>query len=176
MRVELGEVEHVADETAEPLGLGGDDLQRLLGRLRVGDDTLAQRGDVPADRGQRRPQLVRDGHQEVALELLRLREPGRHLAEALGQVADLAAAPHRRDIHVVASLGDLVHRLREREHRLRDPPREVEREHADDDEPDEERDREPREQRDPASRAAPPSAWRRSIREGHALSPPSRIG
>ena len=69
--------------------------------LRVLDDALAQRGDVAADRGQRRAQLVRDGHQEVALELLRLGEPRGHLAEPLGEVADLAAAgnapaPRRR--------------------------------------------------------------------------------
>ena len=75
-------------------------VERLLGRLRVGDDALAQRGDVAANRGQRRPQLVRDGHQEVALELLGLGEPRRHLPEALGEVADLTAAAHRRDVHV----------------------------------------------------------------------------
>ena len=35
---------------------------------------------MAADRGQRRPQLVRDRHEEVALQLLGLREPRRHLA------------------------------------------------------------------------------------------------
>ena len=55
MRVELGEIKHVADETPEPLSLCGNDLERLFGCLRVGDDTLPQRGDVPANRGERRP-------------------------------------------------------------------------------------------------------------------------
>ena len=65
-------------------------------RLRVVDQPLAERLDVAADRRQRRPQLVRDGHQEVPLLLLRLGEPRGHLAEALGEVADLAAARHVR--------------------------------------------------------------------------------
>ena len=57
------------------------DAAHLLG---LGDDALAHRLDVPANRGQRRPQLVRDGHEERALELLRLGELRDHSAEALG--------------------------------------------------------------------------------------------
>ena len=71
-RVELREVEHVADEPLEPHRLGGDHVERGRAQRRVVDDSLAERLDVPADRGQRRAQLVRDGHQEVALELLGL--------------------------------------------------------------------------------------------------------
>ena len=82
-RVELREVEHVADEPREPLGLLGDDVERDRARLFVLDEPLAQRGDVAADRGQRRAQLVRHGHQEVPLELLGLAQPPRHLAEAV---------------------------------------------------------------------------------------------
>ena len=89
--------------------------------LRVVDDALAQRGDVAADRRQRRPQLVRDGHQEVALELLRLGEPRRHLAEAVGEVADLAAAGDARHLDAVVARRDLVGRVREGEHRPGDP-------------------------------------------------------
>ena len=104
MRVELGQVEDVVDEPAEPLRFVRHDRERLLGGLGVGDDALPQRGDVAADRGQRRAQLVRDGHQEVALELLGLREPRGHLPEPVGQVADLAAARHVRHLDVVVSL------------------------------------------------------------------------
>ena len=46
----------------------------LHAQLGIVDDALEQRRDVAADRGQRRPQLVRDGHQEVALHLLDLGE------------------------------------------------------------------------------------------------------
>ena len=81
------------------------------------DQPFAERLDVAADRGQRRPQLVRDGHQEVPLLLLCLGEPGGHLAEAFGQVADLVRSPHVGDVDVVPALGDPVGRLREREHR-----------------------------------------------------------
>ena len=94
MGVELGQVEHVADEPLEPLRLGGDHLERLGARLRVLDQPFPQRIDVAADRRQRRPQLVRDRHQEVPLLLLGLGEPRRHLAEAVREVADLAAARH----------------------------------------------------------------------------------
>ena len=124
---------------------------------------------MPANRGQRRPQLVRDRHQEVAFELLCLGDPGRHLPEALGEVGDLTAASNRRDVHVTASLSDLVHGLRERQDRLGDPAREVEREYADDDEADEERDRETREQRDPGLPELSLRLGHDEDRERHAL-------
>ena len=127
----------------------GDDLERGVDRLGVVDDALAEGGDVAADRRQRRPQLVRDGHQEVALELLRLGEPRGHLAEAVGEVADLATAGDARHLDAVVAPGDLVGRVREGEHGPGDPAREVEGERAHDHEREEERDREPREQRHP---------------------------
>ena len=80
--------------------------------------------DVAPDRGQRRAQLVRDRHQEVALHHLDLGEPPRHLAEALAQVAELARRilGHRDG---VVPLGDLVGGGRELQHRPHDAPREV---------------------------------------------------
>ena len=71
-RVQLGQVEHVADEPAEPLRLGGDGVERPLDLLGIGDDALLQRRDVAANRRQRRSQLVRDRHEEVPLALLGL--------------------------------------------------------------------------------------------------------
>ena len=77
-------------------------VERGRPQLVVRDDALAQRADVAADRGQRRAQLVRDRHQEVALELLGLAEPRGHLAEAVGELADLAGAAARHLDVVVA--------------------------------------------------------------------------
>ena len=82
-------------------------VERGRPHLVVGDDALAQRLDVAADRGQRRAQLVRDRHQEVALELLGLAEPRGHLAEPLGEQADLAGAAARH-LDVVVAVRDLV--------------------------------------------------------------------
>ncbi len=103
VRVELREVEDVADEPLEPVRLRLDDLERVLAQLGVLDQALAQRRDVAADRGQRRAQLVRDRHEEVALERLGLGEPLGHLAEPLGEVPDLADRADRQLDVVVAA-------------------------------------------------------------------------
>ena len=42
VRLQLREVEHVADEPLEPVGLGGDDVERRPHLLGLGDDALAQ--------------------------------------------------------------------------------------------------------------------------------------
>ncbi len=96
---------------------------------------------MAADRRERGAQLVRDGHQEAALALLGLLQPGRHLAEAVGEVGDLVAAANLRDGDVVAPAGDLVRRCGQLEHRLRDPAREVPAERSGHDQPDPEGDR-----------------------------------
>ena len=123
-----------------------------VARLLVLDEPLAQRRDMAADRGQRRAQLVRDRHEEVALELLRLAEPARHLAEAVGEQADLVAARNDGNRDVVVALRDLVGDARELEHRAGQAAREVRREDQRDDEPAEQREREPLEQRHDARR------------------------
>ena len=68
---------------------------------------------MPADRGQRRPELVGDRHEERTLELLRLGELRDHSTEALAQERDLVAAPRLRDLDVVAAGGDVLRRARE---------------------------------------------------------------
>ena len=57
-RFELGEVEHLSDESLEARALGRDHVER--GRPRVGilDEPLAESLDVPADGRQRRAELV----------------------------------------------------------------------------------------------------------------------
>ena len=96
VRVQLREVEHVADEPLEPDRLAGDDVERGALELRVVEEPVADRVDVTLDRGQRRPQLVRDRHQELPLALLGRGEPRGHLVEALGEVADLVVAVRGR--------------------------------------------------------------------------------
>ena len=85
-------------------------VERVSRQLGIVDHALAQRRDVAADRGQRRPQLVRDGHQEVALQLLRFGELRGHLAEPLGEMPDLAAAGHVGQGNVEPPSRDLVGR------------------------------------------------------------------
>ena len=93
MRVELREVEDVADERSSRRDSASTTSSECVALLGILDDALEQRGDVAADRGQRRAQLVRDRHEEVPLALLGLGEPVGHLVEPLGEVPDLAAAP-----------------------------------------------------------------------------------
>ena len=119
--LELREVEHVSDEALEPVGLRRDDLERRPNLVRLPDDAFADGLDVPADRGQRRAELVRHGHEERALELLRLRELVDHPAEALAQERDLVSPSSLRDLDVVTAGGDVLGRAREHADRLGQP-------------------------------------------------------
>ena len=105
---------------------------------------------MASDRGQRRAELVRDRHQEVALELLGLLQPRGHLAEPRREMSDLVPAPHRRDIHVVPALRDLVRRFGQRLDRLRDAPAEVKAERRGDSEAHEPGEQQPLDQRRPS--------------------------
>ena len=92
-RVELRQVEHVADEPLEPPDSAAITSSESFAGLRILGEPFAERLDVAADRRQRRPQLVRDRHQEVPLELLRLGQPLGHLRGTIGEVGDLVRAP-----------------------------------------------------------------------------------
>ena len=117
--------------------------------LRLADDALAQRLDVAADRRQRRPELVRHGHEERTLELLGLGELRDHPTEALAQERDLVAAPRLGNLDVVAPGGDVLRRPGESPHGLGQTPREPEEEHGRERDADCEREREPAEKREP---------------------------
>ena len=51
---------------------------------------------------------MRDGHEEVPFELLRLGQLRGHLPEAVGEMTDLVAPAHARDLDVVVAFRDLV--------------------------------------------------------------------
>src|SRR4029453_1037275 len=106
-RVELREIEHVTYEPLEAVRLRRDHVQRLRLRLRLVPDSLAPSPAMAPDRGERRPQLVRDRHEEVPLELLCSREPRRHVAEPLREMRDFIASLQLRQGDVVTALGDL---------------------------------------------------------------------
>src|SRR5205085_9785695 len=69
--VELPGEQDLVDDAREPGRLRLDHLEelRLVGRAE-GDVVAAQRPDGAVDRGERRPQLVRRGRDEVAARLL----------------------------------------------------------------------------------------------------------
>ena len=77
---------------------------------------------MTADRRQRRAQLVRDRHEEVARQRLRLRDLRRHLAEARRQALDLAAAHVLGHRDVVVARGHFVRSRGQRFERPDDPP------------------------------------------------------
>ena len=144
--------------------------------LGLADDALAQSLDVPADRRQRRAQLVRHRHEERALELLGLGELGDHPAEALAQERDLVAASRLRDLDVVTSGGDVLGRARESPHRLREAAREPEEENRRECDSDGQREREPAEKRQPllaqlglGLRDDQPAEWLGALDELHRL-------
>ena len=149
VRLELREVEDVPHETLEPVRLCGHDLERRLDLLRLADDALAHRLDMAANRRERRPQLVRDGHEERALELLRLGQLLDHAPEAIAELRDLVAAACLGDLDVVPSRRDVLCGAREREHGAREPVRQPPEERGPERDPDRERQREPSEQGQP---------------------------
>jgi hypothetical protein len=68
--LEAGEREQVVDEGEQPARVRVDDAEELLLLLAL-DRALGQDGQVAQDGGERRPQLVRDARDEVALQLIR---------------------------------------------------------------------------------------------------------
>ena len=118
-RLEMREVEQVADQALQAAGLGEHDLERRLLLVLALDDAVRDRLHVALDGGQRRAQLVRDAHQEVALVLARLLELARHVLEAQRELAELVGAL-RGELHVVVAAGDALARGRQLLHRARD--------------------------------------------------------
>jgi len=81
---------------------------------------------MPLDRGERRAELVRDGHQELSLALLGRGQSRRHLVEALREMRDLVATRTDRHVHRIVAVRDLVRRLGECLDRAADAAREPE--------------------------------------------------
>ena len=101
--VELGEVEQILGEPVEPLDLLAARLEELGARLRVVARLFQEQLVERAERGERRPQLVRDVGKEVTApvpvatdDLDALFQARGHRVELRGQLFDLAAARERR--------------------------------------------------------------------------------
>ena len=125
-RLETGEVEQVADQPLQAAGLRKHDLERRLPLVLAVDHAVGDRLDVALDGSQRRAQLVRDAHQEVALVLARLLELARHLLEAVRELAELVRALGAQ-VHVVVAERDALAGLGQLAHRARDAPAEQQR-------------------------------------------------
>ena len=124
VRVELREIEDVADEAIEPLRLVFHRLERRRTLGRIVDDALEERRNVTADRRQRCPKLVGHGHQEVPLHLLDLGEPRHHLPETFAEVPQLTRRP-LRDLDFIVAARDRVGSVGELQNRPNDPMREI---------------------------------------------------
>ena len=94
---------------------------------------------------------MRNGHEEVARQLLGLGELRRHVGEATRKVRDLVAATRRRQLDAVVPGSHLVGRLRQPSERLGDPAGEVQAEQRRDHDAPAERDREPLQEGDRAA-------------------------
>ena len=105
---ELRQVEDVTDEPLEPRTLARDDVEGGCASLGILRDSFPKRVDMTTDRGQRCAQLVRDAHEEVALLPLGVGQARGHLPEAIGEVCDLTAPAHVREVDVVAAARNLV--------------------------------------------------------------------
>ena len=91
-RVLAGEREQVVEQVREPLGVVLEIGQHLGVRA-----VLRDVGGVAAQRGQRRPQLVRRVGDEAALGLARALERREHRVQRLGERADLVLGAGRRE-------------------------------------------------------------------------------
>ena len=131
--IELGQLEEVLGQPVEPLDLLAARFEELGARLGVVGGALAQELVERPQRGQRRPQLVRDVGQEVAApvavaadDLDALLEPVGHRVELdrqLGELGrtgpDLAGRHAPREV----ALGQAARRLGQAPQRRREPAR-----------------------------------------------------
>ena len=113
------EVEQVRQQPLELAGVRGDaahQVERVL--LRQLELRLLERERRAQDRGQRRPQVVRDGLQERVLHLVERAQPLRGLALAPERLRVLPLAPPQRLLGALA-LGDVDHQAAELARSLR---------------------------------------------------------
>ena len=92
-----GDIEQVGDEPGLLAGVLLDDLERVVRPLRR-QRAVAEQGDPPENRVERRPQLVRHEPQELVLEAVRFFRAGaRRLERGLDALALLDFQPRRDD-------------------------------------------------------------------------------
>ena len=135
------EVEQVADQALQPVRLA---LEHLAGPLRR-DDAVGERLRVPADRGERRLQLVTDGEEELPLRVLGAVELLRQLVERRRELTQLRRALDRERVRAL-TLREPPARLRHLRDRPGDGPREEQGHDRGQDGAHERGDREPREE------------------------------
>ncbi len=127
-RIELGQIEQVADQFAQPLALAGRRFQ-IVPPLGFAQPVVLeqQRIEIPAQRGKRRTQIVRHVGDEFAprrvhhLQFVDLgADPLGHGVELGAELIDLIARPTARMRHVLGRRAEV--RATQRGHRLRQPP------------------------------------------------------
>ncbi len=119
--VDAGEVEQVGDEGTEPLGLLERPAQGRVVRAHDAVDEVLEEGALC---GERRPQLVRDGGDELAALLVGIGEVGGHGVERPAELADLVGGGRPHPLAVVARghrAGGLGHLAQRRGHPPRQP-------------------------------------------------------
>ncbi len=120
--------EQVGHQPLEPPGLGADDLGGALLRVATFDRAVGDRLGVPADRRERRPQIVRHAEQEPTLESPRRLELCRHAVECARQPRQLVVGVFAEvDSSGEVSGRDPVCGVSHRGERPRQPAREIER-------------------------------------------------
>ena len=120
-RAQARHLEDLVDEPEQALGALRDDVHEafLLLRERAGD-TVAEEVGGAADRRERRPELVRDGREELPLRLLHLAQLARHRVEGLRERPHLVVALDRDGLTERAG-GDLGRRRRQHVEGAGDP-------------------------------------------------------
>ena len=98
--VEAGEVEEVGDEALEPARFRRDHVGGADARVPTLDRAVGDRLGVPADRGERRAQVVRHAQQEGSLVAARHVEVVGHRVDGEGEAGELVVV-HRRSCRPV---------------------------------------------------------------------------
>ena len=86
-----GEVQQLLDHGGQTAGLLDDDVEAALRLLRIRAGIGGERFRPAVDGGERRAQLMRDGGDELLLDLLGLRDLERHIVDVVHQLAELVA-------------------------------------------------------------------------------------
>ena len=117
----MSEVEQVFDEPPHAVGFFADDAAGLARAFGARDRAIDERTSEPADRRERRAQIVADVGQEIPHGAMRAGDFAGHDGERLGQAAHLVGGVGQGEVqfqvaarHLFRGAGDLDHRLGDR--------------------------------------------------------------